>query len=336
MSRNKRIIMVVCMNAIVILSLFILLEVCFRLFWRMKVLEGEIYQASKWKVLRYELKPKLDTMYQGYHVITNSCGFRGREYAIQKPENVYRIVFLGDSVGFGRHLDASDTLAVLIENLLKRECPQKTFEVLNFAVEGYNTQQELEVLKEKALLFNPDLVILDYCFNDPEAPEFYFKKNFFIRHSQFAKYIAYCIKKRKVKAERKRVGIESISDDFKYLYKDCSDCWPNTKSALLKMADITAERNIRMVLLMNPEMSEDVKDFRDGYPYGYINDMLKGLSHKNIIVIDPIEEFRDRNLNKIDMNVGSYPNRKANDIIAEYTVNKLRENKIISCLQEAE
>lgn len=333
MPRNKKIIQVVFVNALVILFLFIILEICFRLFWRMKALEGEIYQGSKWKILRYELKPKLNTMYQGYRVITNSSGFRGREYSIQKPENVYRIVLLGDSVAFGRHLDANDTLAVKLEDLLNRECPHKTFEVLNFAVEGYNTQQELEVLKEKALLFNPDLLILNYCLNDPEAPEFYFKKNFFIRHSQFVKYIAYSIKKHKVKKERKKIGIKSISDEFRYFYKECGDCWQNIKTALLEIGNRAAERDIQVVLLINPEMSEDVKDFRDGYPYGYINEMLKGISHANIIVIDPIEEFRARDLEKKDLNIGAYPNRKANDIIAEYTVNKLKESRINFCNQ---
>ena len=40
------------------------------------------------------------------------------------------------------------------------------FAVLNFGVPGYNTVQELEVLRSEALRFEPDLVILQYCIND--------------------------------------------------------------------------------------------------------------------------------------------------------------------------
>jgi lysophospholipase L1-like esterase len=40
--------------------------------------------------------------------------------------------------------------------------------VLNFGVSGYNTQQEVEMLKAKGLRYDPDLVILAYCLNDRE------------------------------------------------------------------------------------------------------------------------------------------------------------------------
>jgi lysophospholipase L1-like esterase len=39
-------------------------------------------------------------------------------------------------------------------------------EVLNFGVNGYNTRQEVETLREKGLQFEPDLVVVAYCVND--------------------------------------------------------------------------------------------------------------------------------------------------------------------------
>jgi lysophospholipase L1-like esterase len=52
-----------------------------------------------------------------------------------------------------------------LEHALNAE-PGEQFTVLNFGVPGYNTVQELEVLRAKALRFEPDLIILQYCIND--------------------------------------------------------------------------------------------------------------------------------------------------------------------------
>jgi lysophospholipase L1-like esterase len=38
--------------------------------------------------------------------------------------------------------------------------------VLNFSVSGYDTVQEVEFLEEKALRYDPDLVLVAYCLND--------------------------------------------------------------------------------------------------------------------------------------------------------------------------
>jgi hypothetical protein len=69
----------------------------------------------------------------------------------------------------------------------------------------------------------------------------------------------------------------------------------------------------------------DMLDFKEGCPFWYINEMLKALPHRNMIVIDPLREFSARNLNKKEVHRGSYPNRKANAIIADYIVRKLKK-----------
>ena len=46
------------------------------------------------------------------------------------------------------------------------------YEVLNFAVPGYNTQLEVETLRRKALAYHPDVVIVGWCSNDFGLPFF--------------------------------------------------------------------------------------------------------------------------------------------------------------------
>lgn len=44
---------------------------------------------------------------------------------------------------------------------------------MNFGVSGYNTQQEVETLKDKAVRLDPDLVLLAYSLNDTAGPGYW-------------------------------------------------------------------------------------------------------------------------------------------------------------------
>jgi lysophospholipase L1-like esterase len=102
-----------------------------------------------------------------YRGAANSLGYRDREHQVRKLANTYRVVVLGDSIAAGHLVSRlEDIFARVIERELAAE--PRTVEVLNFAVSGYNTQQEVETLRERALAFSPDLVLLAYCLNDRE------------------------------------------------------------------------------------------------------------------------------------------------------------------------
>ena len=84
-----------------------------------------------------------------------------------KPSGVYRIVVLGDSVAMGLHVDDSEAI---FPRVLERLLAQRGLkaEVINLAVSGYNTQQEVEMLKAKGLQYHPDLVLLAYTLSSRE------------------------------------------------------------------------------------------------------------------------------------------------------------------------
>lgn len=101
----------------------------------------------------------------GFVLTSNRLGFRDRDHDVQKPSGVSRILVLGDSAAQGIFIPKDeDIFPALLEKYLKER--ELNAEVLNFSVIGYNTQQEVETLKDKGLAFNPDLVILAYCLND--------------------------------------------------------------------------------------------------------------------------------------------------------------------------
>lgn len=329
MQGMKHFFKVLAFNIIVIAIFLLIFEIGLRLFWGMSSLKGEIYRRSTNRTLRYELKPNTKTVYEGQKVEINSDGFRDREYALQKPENSYRIAVIGDSVAFGRFNPPTDNLARRLEAALKKICPQKNFEVLNMGVEGYNTIQEKEMLKVKALKYNPDMIIVYYSFNDPDYPEYYFEKNSFNRHFLSVRYIEHRIKKYIIKNDRIRKHVKTDEENFNYLYS--TECWQHTRKELLEMGDIANARAIKMVLLILPEMSAQVKDFREGFPFWHIIDMLEAVKHPNITVIVPVREFSRRNPNIDELRNWTYPNLKATDIIVDYAIQEMQKNKINFC-----
>ena len=104
-----------------------------------------------------------------YRGTSNRLGYRGPTYPEVKASDIYRIVALGDSVTEGMRVDHyEDLYTAKVERALREEGIDA--QVLNFGVSGYNTQQEVETLKDKALLFHPDLVLLAYTLNDTAGP----------------------------------------------------------------------------------------------------------------------------------------------------------------------
>lgn len=138
---------------------------------------GAIIQPSDNLKVMYELLPNLNTVFGHKRLITNSDGMRdAREYPVSRLPNSIRVVGLGDSGMFGWGVDLDeDYMSVLEANLNLRE-DGTTYEVLNMAVPGYNTQLELEALRHKGVKYKPDIVIIGWCENDYSLPFFLLEK----------------------------------------------------------------------------------------------------------------------------------------------------------------
>ena len=95
----------------------------------------------------------------------NSMGIRSdREYSFEKPEGIIRIVGLGDSFTQGYEVEVEETYLYRLEEMLRaRGLP---VEVINLGVSGYGTAEELIMLREFGLRFDPDVVIVGHYQND--------------------------------------------------------------------------------------------------------------------------------------------------------------------------
>ena len=90
----------------------------------------------------------------------NSYGFRGTEITIEKPENVYRIFFIGGSTAFGQ-ISSSDskTIPGILESKF-HENGIKEVEIVNAGINNANSRSETYLIRNVILEFDPNMLII--------------------------------------------------------------------------------------------------------------------------------------------------------------------------------
>jgi len=96
-------------------------------------------------------------------ISVNEQGYRGREYGPVRAPGTVRILMLGDSIAFGPGVDDTETFSHLLDS------PAEGREVVNLAVMGYGTDQQLLKLQREGLAFAPDVVVLHFCLQNDFA-----------------------------------------------------------------------------------------------------------------------------------------------------------------------
>ncbi len=90
-----------------------------------------------------------------YEISINSAGIRSsREYQPHRPPGVFRILVFGDSYAAGQFVSNDHRFSEIME----RRMPQ--LEVINFALEGTGTDQQLLIYEKVAAEYEHDLVMV--------------------------------------------------------------------------------------------------------------------------------------------------------------------------------
>ena len=141
-----------------VLSFFCLELLCF-------VFEDQIFAQSMYvydRTIGYRVRAGHDWF--GHP--TNRFGFNDQDHQVEKPEDVYRIVMLGDSFAWmgGYEPNYVYRIEKHLENGLGGNLSNhyKRIEVINASYPGLNTAQERDLLEEIALQYEPDLVLLGF------------------------------------------------------------------------------------------------------------------------------------------------------------------------------
>ncbi|MET0551465.1 MAG: HEAT repeat domain-containing protein [Vicinamibacteria bacterium] len=94
----------------------------------------------------------------------NADGMRDRTHAPEKPAGTRRVVFLGDSVTLGDHIEPAQAYPQFLQADLADA--GHAVEVFNVALWGWSTRQERLAYERIARKYAPDDVVLAVCLND--------------------------------------------------------------------------------------------------------------------------------------------------------------------------
>lgn len=156
---SKRVVPCLLITASIIFF-FLLLELFLALFWPHKLLTRSYHEQYHPK-LGWVNKPNADGYFYyrrdvRIHRHHNNHGLRMlRDVTYEKPAGIKRILLLGDSFFWGYFVDDQFVVSEVLQRFLGN-----SVEVINGAVTGYGTDQELLWLNEYGLRYSPDIVIL--------------------------------------------------------------------------------------------------------------------------------------------------------------------------------
>ena len=125
----------------------------------------------------------------GYHgpvhsmpeVTVNSSGFIGKEMIGVKPDSLYRIFIIGESVTLGlgsSHYDS--TCCPMLERILNKDKTGRRYEMQNASTPGYSTFQGLKFVEHYLPALEADALIIALSWNDcgsDMVPDNYPNKN---------------------------------------------------------------------------------------------------------------------------------------------------------------
>ncbi len=337
-----------------ILLIFLLFEIILRL-----VINTGSYKPSENPKIIYELIPHYK--YSGDRF--NSKGLRDYEYSENKPENVFRIVGIGDSHMFGLQVKMTNIFLKKLEHLLNKNTPSIKYEVINFSVPGHNTAMEAETLKSKCLKYNPDLVILQYCGNDSFLPNFIQPEktilNYLIFHSEFLysfiRIFVYFLDSRSTNSKLS-VFIKKKILNFDYYYNVAVHPhrglqhvpvgsigtnpineknkaperyrwmmeWDGYENALIKISEISKLHNIPVIIIgLFYPPHKKLFDRLGLYSMNFSTVWDKFLMKNKL-------KMTDLELSKTD----SHPNMRGHEVIAEALYNYLNKHELINIKKE--
>jgi hypothetical protein len=194
-----------------------------------------------------------------------------------------------------------------------------------------NTEDELNVLKEKALKYNPDIIIIGYVLNDYKNID----KNintenkiitlpFFGFWLKNASYLYYFLETKLNKIMNKLKKEDNYEKIISEVYKSNENRNHNQKT-FNEISKISSENDIPVILVIFPMIS-NLKD----YKFNGEHEIIKELGEKNgFYTLDLLDAYKQYEESQLVVNqYDAHPNELAHNITAKEILKLLKERII--------
>lgn len=255
----------------------------------------------------------------------SAAGTRGTtEYTQKKPADKFRILIVGDSFTFGDQVSDSETYAAYLENILPNT------EVLNFGVHGYGLDQMLLMLQRQAPIYQPDLVIFGYIYDDLHRTILSFreyqKPRFKIKSGQLVAPLLISEPAVLIEKAKKRSGIltalELIYDRIKFHTYPGDEIRISSQLIMQAAINLAAENKFQLVFLFLPTGDEMLdQNHKITYPEKLATDLCSSSSAK---FFSARKYFNQATLTGINFNTKVHYQPYVHEIIAKGLAKDLR------------
>ncbi len=272
--------------------------------------------------------------WQNNNSAVNSHGFKDKEYSYQKPNNVFRILVLGDSQTSGQGINnLEDTWHKKLEFLMNKDLKDSKFEVISLAGNGWNTDTQLYELFKEGFKYNPNLILIGFNHNDVPTPHFSKcelkeiklfprskKIGWFREHSKVYQLTEFRLNRLLEEFDQKPGYAECINQRFE------SRGWQMEKvylDTILMSAEI---KNVHVMLTTLPLLSKLGED----YPLKKAHFKIKEYCSQRGIVCSDLYDEGFKGLNPAPLKVSMtdwHFNEKGSEIVAQTLFKKLNALK---------
>ncbi len=302
------------------------------------------------------LRPNFHGIGKGVEVAINSQGLRSPEVPLDKPSGTFRILVLGDSWTFGVCVPQDETYPAHLQRILSERLPERSVEVINSGVSGYETYNESVYFKREGYKFQPDLVLIGYY----PVNDIHDKKKKYERHRkersdhpllyrikrypktdlltyQYFQYVRSSLKDRLIEwwvgSPSFDAGPEELDAHYKVewtsLYRDDFSGWQVAKQSLIDIADLSQEIGAKTALAVFPDL-RDLKYYRLTLKARFLPVLEQAAETAKIPVIDTAPLFIDYEGKESEIVLwnrkgSTHPNGKGYRLIAEFLAERLIE-----------
>jgi hypothetical protein len=247
-----------------------------------------------------------------------------------KTKKGKRILVVGDSFSWGDKIQNIEEIwPYRLESLLGEN--NSSTEVINLSMMGASTVNEMDVIDQYGWELNPDLIILQYYYNDPFPSSSEFKNvgnscmeqnrrnlsPFKHNELQAASYL-YSFLNDKYFNLQCRLG-SAVKLNFNAIHQETFQGWSEAQNRLISFGNKAKSLNIPVIFLVLPDLRPNLDLSK--YPYKDLNKQLENFSTDcSFHFVDMLPVFSKVNPNGEDwwvLDWDAHPNEDGHDLIAK-------------------